>query len=365
MKKQLRGAWLFGSLLVLAACASAPPPPPPPPAPKPVVVEAEPEEELPETPRTWNEIKEIYGDDCPTPLFTLDEPHTIEAQGQRFIVEGSVARREGPAWKGPLRIGVIGAPKDQEPLTRENLRRAVKQFKKAKVHYVLVNGDVAEADAGKQGLLQLGEELPFVTFFHSGNIEWTNALSDAYFEMHSTHPHLINMNFIRHVDLGGVHLMSIPGWDKKRFVKPGACFSRKEDVDVLAPLIDAANDKGEPVILTAHGPPIGKGKLALDFAFDAGNVGNEDMQTLITEHDVRFGIFSHILEAGGRAATSTRTYERVKMPLRKPQERLYVNVGSASSYGWRMHDKKTSRGMAAIYVVDKGKATVRFLKLRP
>jgi hypothetical protein len=52
--------------------------------------------------------------------------------------------------------------------------------------------------------------------------------------------------------------------------------------------------------------------------------------------------------------------------MKKPAERLFVNVGSASSIGVELLTKRTSRGMAAVVTVDTdtGRAKVAFLKLR-
>ena len=50
--------------------------------------------------------------------------------------------------------------------------------------------------------------------------------------------------------------------------------------------------------------------------------------------------------------------------MKAPADRLYVNAGSASATPWPMLDGKSSTGMAAVMVVDGGKATVEFLTLR-
>jgi hypothetical protein len=59
-------------------------------------------------------------------------------------------------------------------------------------------------------------------------------------------------------------------------------------------------------------------------------------------------------------------HKPLKLPMTKPVERLFVNVGSASSVGVQLLTKKTSRGMAAVVAVDTdtGRAKVSFVKLR-
>jgi hypothetical protein len=55
--------------------------------------------------------------------------------------------------------------------------------------------------------------------------------------------------------------------------------------------------------------------------------------------------------------------------MKKPTSRLFVNVGSASSIGLKMLDKKTARGIAAIVTINpvgtaRASGKVTFIKLR-
>lgn len=355
-------------VLALAACASPPPPkPPPPPPPK---EEPEPEPEEPAGPQTWNDVPEAFGSKCPGPFFDLPTPTTVEAAGRTFTITGSTLKLEGGPWKGPLKIGVLGAVKDPDDDTRVNLKKAMKEFKKLGVQFVVVNGDLVGDEAGDLAKVvnMLGEEITVPVFAHSGNYEWTTAFTDAFVNAQKTHPHLFNMNLLRHVDFGGVHLFSLPGWSNRKYVKAAACWYGKKDVDELETQVKPLVQKGEIVIITAHGPPRGRGKQAIDFANEAGNVGDEDLARMLIDVPVHFGLFSHILEAGGRATDDVERQKPVALPMRKPTTSLYINAGSASSFGWEMLDKKTSRGMAAVFVLgdikNGGKARVTFLKLR-
>ena len=331
--------------------APAPPPPPP------------------DHPRTWAEVPEFYGTRCPPPAFVLDEPFTKEVGGARFTIQGTTATREG-RWTGPLSIGVLGAVKDAADDTRANLVKAKAAFDKAKVHMILFNGDVAEtaetSDVAKMLGDVFGDDKPLLV--HSGNSEWTSGFTNAFADAEKQHPAFFNLNFIRDLDLGGVHLVSLPGWSVKDFVKQGGCRYQTADVDAVRALVDGINAKGELAILTAHGPPRGPGKKALDATHDFGNVGDEDLARLLQDGVVKIGIFGHILEAGGRATSDPKTHKLLPLPMKKPASTLLVNVGSSSSVGIAMLDKKTSRGMAAIVVVDDiakgGTAKVTFLRLR-
>lgn len=356
--------------LVAAACASPPPPKPPPPTPAPVKVE-EPEPEPDPAPETWSEAVEKWGHQCPGPFFTLPEKTTVQAAGRTFEIEGSTLRlvADGP-WRGPLKIGVLGAIKDAEYKTRQNIQKAAREFKKLGVHIVVANGDLIGDEAGDLAKVakMLGETIKVPIFVHSGNYEWTSAFTETFNGADTKYPHIFNMNLLRHVDLGGAHLFSLPGWSVRQFVKPAACYYDGDEVAALEKELRPLAEKGETVIVLAHGPPRGRGKQSLDFAAGAGNVGDENLQRMLRDVPVKFGIFSHILEAGGRATSDVERHTPIKLPMRRPVDKLYVNAGSASSFGWQMLDKKTAHGMAAVVVVDDlaggGNARVSFFKLR-
>ncbi len=354
-------AVLVVAVVPLATCAAekpvvkAPPSPPPPPP--------------PDHPRTWAEVPGWYGSKCPSPSFTLDEPLEKTVAGARWTVHGSVAEREG-RWTGPLTVGVLGAIKDASDATRENLVKAKAAFDNAHVDVVLANGDVAETAEIHDVAAMLGElfgdERPF--FVHSGNSEWTGGFTEAFVDVEQQHPAFFNLNLIRDVDLGGIHLLSLPGWSVKQFVKPGGCRYGPDDVAALGERAAAIADKGELSILTAHGPPRGPDARSLDRTHDFGNVGDEALAALLQTGTIRFGLFGHILEAGGRATSDPTTHKPLPLPMKKPASSLFVNVGSASSMGIQMLDRRTSRGMAAIVVVDDvahgGRAKVTFVPLR-
>ena len=371
MKQAMKQAMLIVTL-GLASCASAPQAEATPGSPSPAaaVVAASPTVPAePEHPRTWAEVPKFYDQTCPGPLFTLEEPHEFDAGGSRWRIEGSTLKRLGGPWKGKLVIGVLGAVKDAEPDTKKNLQKAKKAFSKAKVNLIVLNGDVAESaeinDVSKM-LAEIFIDVPVLV--HAGNVEWMSSFSEAFFTLQAKQPNFFNGNVLRDVDLGGVHILTLPGWSNRRFVKQGGCHYSAEHVAELDKLAAEIHGRGELVILSAHGPPRGEGKKALDYAFDVGNVGDEALAALLHKGTVRFGLFSHILEAGGRATADPKKHKPLPKPMFTMRKSLFINAGSASSFSWLMHSGARSRGMAAIVTVDAiaqgGKAKVAFLKLR-
>ena len=326
------------------------------------------EEPEPVGPKSWDEVAAAYGSTCPGPFFELEVPTTIEAAGRSFTITGSTITLAGK-WQGPLKIGVLGAIKDAEPGTRANIKKAAREFKRLGVHIVLANGDLVGEETGDlpKVVAMLGEEIKVPLFAHSGNYEWTSAFTEAIVAAQKQHPHIFNANLLRHIDLGGVHVFTLPGWSVRKFVKPGACFYNASHVQQLEAQIKPIVDRGELVIVSAHGPPRGRGKQSIDYAYEAGNVGNEELARMLRDLPVPFGIFSHILEAGGRATSEIISQPAIKLPMRKALPKLFANAGSVSSYPYTMLDRKTSRGMAAVFFIDDtktGKARVTFLKLK-
>ncbi|MDP2343538.1 MAG: hypothetical protein Q8O67_21440 [Deltaproteobacteria bacterium] len=320
------------------------------------------------SPSSWQEALDRYSSTCPVPFFTLPHPASITVAKRTFTMSGSVMTLEGGRWQGPLKLGVLGAIKDADDETRENIKKAAAAFKKAGVQFVVANGDLIanETSVLVPVVQMLGEELDVPVFAHSGNYEWTSAFTQAFAEGASRWPHLINMNLVRDVDFGGVHLLSLPGYFNRRFLQSGACHYSDVDVAELTQRAKDITGRGDIVVLTSHGPPLGAGPTALDVTNDGANVGDEQLNLLLTDGNVSFGIFSHILESGGRVVDDVAGSSAVTLPMKTARKRLYVNVGAATAFGWGMIGGKTSRGMAAIFTIDPGSSEgrVEVLELR-
>jgi hypothetical protein len=164
------------------------------------------------------------------------------------------------------------------------------------------------------------------------------------------------MDIVRRVDLGGAVLVSLPGYRNRKFVhQTGGCSYKPRDVRKLSDLVSQAP---APVVFLCHGPPRGEGRQALDFAAEGGNVGDALLADWLAEEKIPFGIFSHILEAGGQSID--RQHKRVKPG--KWVEHVYLNVGSANPLAWQLNSGKLSCGMAAVFKVKGKQASYELLK---
>jgi hypothetical protein len=362
-------------LVALVGCASSPPPPA---AARRAVADVadvravaadEPSAE-PAPPATWDEAIARFGDQCPAPFFTLPTPTKRTIGGVPFTVHGSRLARDGAPTR-TLTLGVLGTLKDASADTRANVERAARVFREQGVDLVLANGDLVgeTADAVDAVVAMLGEAFPGPVLVHAGNSEWTTRFREAMAAAAARWPQIVDLNFVRDVDWSGIHLVSLPGYFNRRFLREGACHYDDDDLAALAAWVDPLVQAGQPVILSSHGPPQGAGAQAMDVIHDGDNVGDPALRALLDEHRIPFGVFSHILEAGGRAVDGLSTTTTLPLPMTKPTPRLYANVGAATAFPWQMLDGKTARGMAAVFRVERhddgtADAKVTFLKLR-
>ena len=119
---------------------------------------------------------------------------------------------------------------------------------------------------------------------------------------------------------------------------------------------------GAPVVLISHGPPQTKGKKAIDRMFEGKNVGDPMLTDLIKKKKIPFGLFGHILEAGGTAVGRDLT-RAVK--ANSWSTSFYLNAGSISGDPWGMNDGSTSYGMAAIVTIDGKRGKFVFKRFKP
>jgi hypothetical protein len=112
-------------------------------------------------------------------------------------------------------------------------------------------------------------------------------------------------------------------------------------------------------VLLSHGPPHQSGKQALDFVPGAGNVGDPALRALLKQAQIPFGLFGHILEAGGHATD----LDGKPLPPQRPFKSLYLDQGSVNPLPWKMNDGTTSYGLAAIFTLQGTQASYEMMRL--
>ena len=353
------------TVMVCHGCASTPEAPPPA-----VVSEIQaPENDFEDPfqgPKRWNNLIEHYEFDCPVNGLQLEKAVNVNFNGLNFIIDGSTMRLENQDWGNNLKIGILAGIEDPGARTLANLRYAAKIFKKRQVDIVLINGDMG---GSRDDIFEIMKSLvrlfPFPIFFHSGNTEPTSVLNRTFSQLQQEYPRLINMNWVRHLDLGRIHLLSLPGHHERNTLYAGGCHYKKSDLDYVGLMAQKFAAEGHTTILTAHNVPKSKGRKAIDYAFTLGNAGDPQLTTLIAESAIPFGIFSHIAESGGRATRDLLTGQPLKGKKKKNAKQLFMNVGSATSTPILLHSRVSSRGMAAIFSLENRDGSVEFIKLQP
>lgn len=286
----------------------------------------------------------------------LSKPVEMDISGRKFVFDGRSMNLQSKDPDGLVTIGTLGAIKDFSKETQAALDFFLDKFKKENVDVIVLDGDIAatEFEITQVVLYCARSGLPVLALI--GNTEGRTAFNRALFNAAKVAMNAINFDLVRRVDLGGAVLVSLPGYLDKKFVhQSGGCSYSPKEVRGLSEYI---KDAKAPVVVVSHGPPAGKDKNALDTAVEAGNVGDARLAGFLLEHKIPFGIFCHILEAGGRAldmnGNKVKTKEWVK--------NVYMNVGSANPLPWQLNSGKLSCGMASILKIKDGKGMLEFIE---
>lgn len=246
---------------------------------------------------------------------------------------------------GTLVLGVLGPVNEDSGENLVNIKKYNDFFKKQKADGIVVTGDVGEtADGIARALLAIAEPgLP--VFVVVGNRECRAEFTNGVLQAQKTAKNIVNLNQVRAVEFPEATLVSLPGYHDPNYMScRTGCQNYKSTADEV---VRVAKEAQNPVILVSHAPPLGNGSQALDAASSGGNVGNPEVNRAIQEGEIRFGFFSNIKEAGGRAVDSAEGTTLVQQD--KPTKQLFLNPGPADAVGWDMNDSTKSSGMAAVF----------------
>ncbi|MHB8877886.1 MAG: metallophosphoesterase family protein, partial [Myxococcaceae bacterium] len=312
-----------------------------------------------EPPRTFAEYEAAHAFECNGPLDRLPEADVVEHGGLRYELQGSTARvrKPGAPSRGPVKVGVLSGIKDLEPETREALLGFFAELKKQQVQAVLIGGDTAEEPGDLEkvyGFLVEQTDLPLLAI--AGNSERGGAHNYAIQKARAGHPNLLNMDIVRRFDGEGFDVVALGGYYDKKFMRmAGGCAYGAADVATVGA---AAKECDDPVIFLAHGPPRQRGQAAIDYVPEAGNVGDLELTEVIKAAGIPFGVFGHILEAGGKATD----LGGAPLAEKKLHKALYLNPGSANPLPWKLNSGQTSHGLAAVLTVEGKQARYELLR---
>lgn len=297
---------------------------------------------------------------CPGPLDTLTDARVFEAGGKTYQQTGYRVEVQNPDADQHTKIGVLSASKDISSFTRKNIEAALAWFKKEGVEWIVANGDLALDEFDFEDIVKLlaKDEIPLLVVL--GNSDSRGSWARIYRSVAQKYPHVFDGTLVRQIVADDAEFWTMPGYHNKAFIhQTGACTYQTKDVDLIRRSLKPSGLA--PVVLVSHGPPQGKGWGALDRIGDKKNVGDPDLTHLIRKRDIPFGIFGHILEAGGRGVAGDQK-SRIAPNVYKPK--LHVNAGSVSGDPWPMLDGSASYGMALIVELRAGKARYSVKRFR-
>ena len=288
--------------------------------------------------------------ECIGDFATAGPAAKYEIGGRTFEQTGAKLQETSTDPDDQTVIGVLADIKEDTPENLKNILAILEFFKAEKAEAIIVNGDLGETEAQTTNVLQPIAAAGLPTFVIIGNREKKSDFNNAVKAIAEKSKNVFNLNFVRLVVLDDVAFVSLPGYFNKDYIHvESGCNYKPSDAEALPPIIKAAGDK--TVVMVSHGPPKQDGPDALDRTLEQVNVGDPALARVLQETGVKFGVFSNIHEAGGRATdlAGSKLVGEGKMSAE-----LYLNPGPTDAVRWQMNDRTESHGMAAVLTV-KGK----------
>jgi Icc-related predicted phosphoesterase len=306
----------------------------------------------------WDAFAHSRGGNCIGSAGELDEPIELSAGKHRYKLFGHRLVQADQDRDKLVRIGVVSATKDDRSETLQAIKHMYALFKRKKIDLIIANGDLASDEFQMETVFPALADTDVLVVALTGNTESCGSFNKIASDTFKSHPNFINGNWVRRIELDDATLITVPGYYDRRFVHTGG--ASVYNGDDLRALEQIAKGSSSPLIIVSHGPPKMSGKKAIDVATDIGNVGDPALTELIKDLKIPFGIFGHILEAGGRGTdlSGKRSYKPKKWA-----PALYVNAGTLNPDPWRMLDGKASYGMALYVEVEKKRARYEVLKM--
>lgn len=308
-------------------------------------------------------IASVPGKSDPDCLGAIDTavPETLSVAGKSLEVNGYKLTLTGTADADDKAvIGVLANVNEASPENLFNLQRYLSFFKENGAELIVVAGDSGEDKANIAAVLdKVGASgLPVVAII--GNREAKADFVDAIAEVHKQRPNVINGNRVRYIDWDDVDLVTLPGYHDPRYMhaSTAGCQYFKQDVTAMQKVAAGANN---PVVLVAHGQPLGEAPTALDvIAPDKKHIGDSNLNAAIEGAKIPFGIFANVKEAGGTATADLAG--KTVLAQGTASEALYLNPGAADSLEWTMNDNTTSAGTAALLTVQGKQASYKLFR---
>lgn len=304
----------------------------------------------------WKAFGEARRGRCVGQAGALSKPLAVKAGSHSYEIRGSTLVQLDKDEDQILRIGIISAIKDDRDATQTAVRELIEWLQREKMDVLVANGDLASNEFEMETVFKLLAGSGVLVVASAGNTESCGSFNNIAEKTFAAHENFVNGNWVRRLELDDGTLLTLPGYYDKRFAHTGGAAKYKEaDVETLSEIAEGAPGIK---ILVSHGPPKMTGRHGIDIITDGTHVGDQAMAELIDDLGIRFGLFGHILESGGRG---TDAAGKKRQTQGKWAKSLFVNAGTANPDPWPMLDGSTGYGMG-MFVEVKGKRARYWVK---
>lgn len=281
---------------------------------------------------------------------------SLQVGSRGATLEGTTLTFQGEDADGKLVLGVLGPINEASGENLLTLKKDVAYFTQQHADAIVVTGDVGEVAHGIDRALEFlaGSKLPVLVVI--GNRECRADFNEGVKAAQAKFTNIVNLDQVRAVRFPQATLVSLPGYHDPNYINcdTGCRYTQ----GTLHDVVTLAQASKSPVVLVSHGPPRGEGSQAIDYAESGGNVGDPQINHVIAEGHIAFGLSSNIKEAGGRATDLAGT---TRVPQDTFVRSLFLNPGPAGAEGWRMNDGTTGHGYAALLTIKDGEAAWKLL----
>lgn len=284
-------------------------------------------------------------------------PREVQVAGRKATIQGYRLTFHDVEPGGRLVLGVLGPLNEDSGLNLLALRGYLQFFAQEKVDAVVVTGDSGEYAEGIARALEAVAAAKVPVLVVSGNRECKDDFFEGVAAAQQQSDAIVNLNVVRAVELGGLTLVSLPGYHDPNYITcETGC---RYDAATLDDVVKIARAAKGPVLLVSHGPPLGRSSQSIDYANNAANAGDPQINRVLKEGRIAFGVFSNIKEAGARATESDGV---TLVPQGQMAKGLWLNPGPADTTSWEMNDKSRAYGFAATLAFQDGKASWKLFR---
>ena len=232
-----------------------------------------------------------------------------------------------------------------------NLEFFLDEFNDNEVDAILILGDLNDMNNENEDyeeiysvLKEINDNFNKTIFVMPGNHESKDDYYNALNKFDFT-----DLAELNHLNFNDMDILSVPGYHLAEYTNPdGFLFDFVMDFHPIKECLPDPNAdcKNKLFLLAAHSPPKGTNANSIDALISGENVGNQQLNELILNKNINFGVFGHIHEAGMKAVNKEDKFVKEN----KWSTSLFLNPGPATS--WEMNSGELSKGSAAILEID-------------